>query len=264
MMGAYDVASRSVRVVFSSGRCHLYARICWIAAVETAIIPPLSQPEYGSIQIQGDRNMSFLLRAIAISLVLVSLQSFAEGDAAAGQAKSAVCAACHGADGNSMVPNWPKLSGQHEQYLVRQVSLIQAGARAVPEMMAIVPGLSAQDIADLAAWFSTQTRSGGVADEATIKLGEQIFRAGNAESGVPACMSCHGPAGEGNPLAGYPALAGQHAIYTANILTRFRGGENWGDDDAPSQVMNGVAVRMTDPEIQAVASYIQGLYRRSE
>jgi cytochrome c553 len=208
--------------------------------------------------------MSFLLRAMAILLAFVSLQVVAEGDAAAGQAKSAICAACHGADGNSMVPNWPKLAGQHEQYLVRQVSLIQSGARPVPEMMGIAPGLSAQDIADLAAWFSSQTTAGGVADEAQVALGERIFRAGNAESGVPACMACHGPAGEGNPLAGYPALAGQHAVYTGNMLTRFRTGENWGEGDASSQVMNGVAAELTDEEIAAVSSYIQGLYLRSE
>jgi cytochrome c553 len=208
--------------------------------------------------------MSFMLRATAILLVFVSLQGFAEGDASAGQAKSAVCAACHGADGNSMVPNWPKLAGQHEQYLVRQVSLIQSGARPVPEMIGIVPGLSPQDIADLAAWYSAQTTSGGVADEAQVALGERIFRAGNANSGVPACMACHGPAGEGNPLAGYPALAGQHAVYTGNMLTRFRSGENWGESDASSQVMNGVAAELTDAEIAAVASYIQGLYLKSE
>lgn len=208
--------------------------------------------------------MSYLLRATAILLAFVSLQGFAEGDAAAGEAKSAICAACHGADGNSMVPNWPKLSGQHEQYLVRQISLIQSGARPVPEMMGIVVGLSAGDIADLAAWYSTQTIAGGVADEAQAALGERIFRAGNAESGVPACMACHGPAGEGNPLAGYPALAGQHAVYTGNMLTRFRKGENWGEGDASSQVMNGVASELTDEEIAAVSSYIQGLYLRSE
>ena len=208
--------------------------------------------------------MSFSLRVIASLLVFVSAQAYAEGDPAAGQAKSAVCAACHGADGNSMVPNWPTLAGQHEQYLVRQISLIQSGARMVPEMMGIVPGLSAQDISDLAAYFSAQPGAGGVADEAKIALGERIFRAGNAESGVPACMACHGPAGEGNPLAGYPALAGQQAVYTASMLTRFRGGENWGEADAASQVMNGAAAELTDDEIDAVASYIQGLYSRSE
>jgi len=208
--------------------------------------------------------MSFLLRAIASSLVLVSLQSFAQGDATAGQAKSAICAACHGADGNSVVPNWPKLAGQHQQYLVRQATLIKSNDRPVPEMMGITPGLSEQDILDISAWYSQQSATGGVADESKVVLGEQIFRAGNAESGVPACMSCHGPAGEGNPLSGYPAVAGQHAMYTDKMLTRFRSGENWGEDDKSSQVMNGAAARLTDVEIEAVASYIQGLYLSSE
>lgn len=208
--------------------------------------------------------MSFLLRATAVLLVLLSVQGFAKGDASAGQAKSATCAACHGADGNSMVPNWPKLAGQHEPYLLRQIMLIKSGARPVPEMAGIVPGLSEQDMADLAAYFASQTGAGGLADESQVALGQRIFRAGNAESGVPACMACHGPAGEGNPLAGYPALAGQHAVYSSNLLKRFRSGENWGVDDASSHVMNGVAEELTDEEIAAVASYIQGLYRRAE
>ena len=201
--------------------------------------------------------------ALAALFALAAPQVFAAGDASAGQAKSAICAACHSVDGNSVVPNWPKLAGQHEQYLARQVSLIKAGARMVPEMVGIVPGLSEQDIEDLAAYFASQPIAAGVADESKVILGERIFRAGNAESGVPACMACHGPAGEGNPLAGYPALAGQHAVYTANMLTRFRAGENWGEGDA-SQVMNGSAAELTDEEIAAVASYIQGLYLASE
>jgi len=200
----------------------------------------------------------------ACLLTLTSAQAFAQGDAAAGQAKSAICAACHGADGNSMVPNWPKIAGQHEAYLARQIHLIKDGARNVPEMAGIVPGLSDQDIADLAAYFASQQRSGGVADEASVAQGERIYRAGNAETGVPACMACHGPAGEGNPLSGYPALAGQHSVYTSNLLKRFRGGENWGEDDAPSHVMNGVASELSDDEITAVSSYIQGLHKREE
>lgn len=216
--------------------------------------------------------MSFALRfpprtsawAAICLLACASPQVLAEGDASAGQAKSAICAACHGADGNSVVPNWPKIAGQHPQYLERQVQLIKAGDRMVPEMVGIVPGLSDQDIADLAEWYSSQEVTGGVANDASIDLGERIFRAGNAETGVPACMSCHGPAGEGNPLAGYPALAGQHSVYTAKMLTQFRAGESWGEDDAPSQVMNGAAAELSNEEIQAVASYLQGLYRRSE
>jgi cytochrome c553 len=216
------------------------------------------------LQTLGDHKMSFMLRAMASFLAFFSIHAFAQGDATAGQAKSAICSACHAADGNSLVPNWPKLAGQHEQYLVRQVTLIKAGARPVPEMMGITPGLSDQDILDISAYFSAQQNSGGVADESKIVLGERIYRAGNADSGVPACMACHGPAGEGNPLSGYPVLAGQHALYTSSMLSRFRQGDHWGDGDAPSKVMNGSASELTNEEIEAVASYIQGLYRNSE
>lgn len=208
--------------------------------------------------------MSLMLRAAVSLLLLVSLPLFAKGDPAAGQAKSAICAACHGMDGNSTVPTWPKLAGQHEKYMVRQVTLIKAGARMVPEMAGIVPGLSDQDIEDISAFFASQVNNGGVADESMIEVGERIYRAGNAESGVPACMACHGPAGEGNPLAGYPALAGQHSVYTSKALTQFRAGENWGEKDAPSQIMNGSAAELTDEEIEAVASYIQGLHLATE
>ena len=204
--------------------------------------------------------MRLMLHIAVASLLLVSLPAFAKGDAAAGQAKSAICAACHGVDGNSMVPTWPKLAGQHEQYLVRQATLIKAGARMVPEMAGITPGLTEQDIEDLSAYFSSQTNNGGVADPLKVELGERIYRAGNAETGVPACMACHGPAGEGNPLAGYPVLAGQHSVYTAKMLKGFRAGENWGEKDAQSQIMNGSAAHLSDEEIEAVASYIEGLH----
>ena len=205
--------------------------------------------------------MKFFIRAAASLLAVISVQAVAEGDASAGQAKSAICSACHGADGNSMVPNWPKLAGQHADYLERQINLIKSGDRTVIEMSAFVASLSEQDIEDIAAWYSSQTNNGGVAAaESAAVLGQRIYKAGNAESGVPACMSCHGPAGEGNPLAGYPALAGQHAAYTGKMLTAYSAGDNWGDDDGPSVVMNGVTAQLSSEEIDAVASYIQGLY----
>jgi cytochrome c553 len=204
--------------------------------------------------------MKFFIRAVAIMLATTSMQAVAEGDATAGQAKSAICAACHGADGNSMVPNWPKLAGQHAAYLERQSALIKSGARPVPEMMGIVAGMSDQDFQDLAAYFSSQTNNGGVADESLAALGQRIYKAGNAETGVPACMSCHGPAGEGNPLSAYPALAGQHSVYTSKMLSGFRAGDNWGEKDSSSQIMNGAAAELSDAEIEAVANYIQGLY----
>lgn len=201
--------------------------------------------------------------AIGLSLLL-SLPVLAMGDADAGQGKAAVCAACHGIDGNSIIPNWPKIAGQHESYLQRQITLIKSGDRPVPEMAGIVINLSDQDIADLAAYFSSQTSSAGLADETLLASGQMLYRSGNADTDIPACMSCHGPVGEGNPLSGYPALAGQHSVYTAKMLTGFREGVVWGDEDASSAVMTGVANRLTDPEIKAVASYIQGLYNVEE
>jgi len=208
--------------------------------------------------------MNACFRMVVGLLLLISLPVLAEGDADAGQSKAAICAACHGVDGNSMVPQWPKLAGQHAAYQQRQLALIKSGARPVPEMTGIVGALTEQDFADLSAYYATQKNNGGVADEALSPLGERLWRAGNAETGVPACMACHGPAGEGNPLAGYPALAGQHSVYTARMLERYRAGENWGERDFNSQVMVGTAAELTDEEIAALASYIQGLYLLTE
>ena len=202
---------------------------------------------------------------IAIGLSLfVSLPVLAMGNADAGQSKAAICAACHGVDGNSVVPNWPKLAGQHEAYLHRQLVLIKDGSRPVPEMAGIAMGLSDQDMADLAAYFSSQTTSAGLTDESLRASGELLYRGGNAETDIPACISCHGPAGEGNPLAGYPSLAGQHAVYSEKMLNGFRAGTTWGADDASSKIMTDVAKRLTDQEIKAVSSYVQGLHSVKE
>jgi cytochrome c553 len=188
----------------------------------------------------------------------------AAGDADAGQGKSAICAACHGVDGNSVVPNWPKIAGQHEDYLQRQLSLIKTGNRAVPEMAGIVVGLSDQDMADVSAYFSSQTTTPGLTDEALRESGELLYRGGNAATDIPACMSCHGPVGEGNPLSGYPSLAGQHTVYSEKMLKGFRAGQTWGDDDTNSTIMTSVTLRLTDAEIKAVSSYIQGLHAVEE
>jgi len=202
---------------------------------------------------------------IAISLsLLFTIPAFAGGDAAAGQGKSAVCAACHGADGNSAVPMWPKLAGQNATYLKRQLSLIKDGSRSVPEMAGIVMGLSEQDMADLAAWFSSQTSSPASADESSLAVGERLYLAGNPDTDVPACMACHGPAGSGIPLSGYPAVAGQHSTYTEKMLKGFRAGTTWGEDDENSMIMVGVTNRLTDAQIKAVAGYMQGLHTASE
>jgi len=204
--------------------------------------------------------MKHLLQLAAAVSLLLALPAAAAGDADAGQAKAVVCAACHGVDGNSAVPNWPKLAGQHATYLERQVGLIKSGDRPVPEMVGIVAGLTPEDIADLAAYFSIQVKAGGLTDESLLAAGESLYRAGIADKDIPACMSCHGPAGEGNPLAGYPSIAGQHAVYSEKMLKGFRAGSTWGEEDTSSKIMVDVANRLTDAEIQAVSSYIQGLH----
>jgi len=208
--------------------------------------------------------MKHLILVAAAFLLLVTKPAFAVGDADAGQGKSAICAACHGADGNSAVPNWPKIAGQHAPYLERQLGLIKSGARPVPEMAGIVASLSDEDLANVSAYYSTQTIKAGLADDATRAMGERLYRSGNSATDVPACMACHGPAGDGNPLARYPALAGQHSVYTEKMLNGFRSGITWGEDDESSKIMADVSFRLTDKEIKAVAAYIQGLYAVSE
>jgi len=131
-------------------------------------------------------------------------------------------------------------------------------------MAPIVINISDQDMADIAAYFASQTTNAGLTDEASLAIGERLYRGGNSETDIPACMSCHGPAGEGNPLAGYPSLAGQHAVYSEKMLTGFRAGTTWGPDDANSTIMTDVTKRLTNEEIKAVASYIQGLHSTQE
>lgn len=185
-----------------------------------------------------------------------SLTALAAGDAAAGQQKSATCAACHGNDGNSANPEWPTLAGQHEKYLVKQLMEFKSGARVNATMNGMAAGLSDQDMADLAAYYSKQTVTPGEADPELVELGQQLYRGGNMVTGVAACTACHGPTGSGNPEAQFPALAGQHALYLENQLKAFRAGQRAND---AGQMMRNIAAKMSDAEIQAVSSYIQGL-----
>lgn len=204
---------------------------------------------------------SFIIR-LALAFMLGSAHAVraAEGDAEAGKTKSTTCTACHGADGNSVNGEWPKLAGQHAQYIDRQLHLYKSGGRQNAIMMGMVAALSDQDMADLAAYYAANELKPGVADPALVATGERVFRAGNPQAGVPACIACHGPAGAGNPLAGYPVLAGQHAVYTATVLRAFRDGAVWGEGDNANAVMAGVAQNLTDDEIDAVASYLEGLH----
>jgi cytochrome c553 len=179
------------------------------------------------------------------------------GDPKAGEAKAnTICMACHGPQGNSIVPMWPKLAGQLPDYAYKQLMDFKAGNRQNAQMSPMAAPLTEQEMLDLAAYYASQTQTGGTADPALAELGQRVYRAGNPESGVPACAGCHGPAGMGINLAKFPRISGQHADYTKQTLTYFRDTTRAND---PNAMMRGVAARMTDKEIAAVSQYLQGL-----
>ncbi len=202
------------------------------------------------------RLMKKVIFALVVSLG-VSGVAFAKGDANAGKAKVANCTACHGATGVSLAPNFPNLAGQGERYLVKQISDIKAGNRSVPEMMPFVGQLTEQDIEDIAAFYASQPAPEGVADPEMVGLGEQLYRFGDQKKGIPACAACHSPTGQGNPLAGFPKISGQHAQYTAKQLRDFREGVRMNDGD--TKVMRSIAEKLSNKEVDALSSYISGL-----
>lgn len=193
---------------------------------------------------------------IVLSLgLLVAEPGFAQ-DA---RTKAAACGACHGPDGNSVNPEWPNLAGQHPGYLVAQLQAFKSGVRKNPNMSAMAAPLSDQDMTDLASYFAGQTTKIASVDAEAAAEGAKLYRSGNAESGVPACMACHGPNGAGNAGADYPALRGQHAKYTALQLNAYKSGERV-TDEGQKQVMRTIAARMTAQEIEAVSRFIEGLH----
>ena len=179
------------------------------------------------------------------------------GDASKGQTIAAgVCAACHGADGNSPIPTNPNLAGQHAEYLVKQLQNYKSGERKNPMMTGIAATLSDSDVRDVAAYYAGQGPRPGLARDAKLaSAGRALYRGGNGASGVAACSGCHSPNGAGIPVQ-YPRLKGQHGEYTAAQLKAFRSGERANDT---ASMMRGVTARMSDAEIAAVAEYISGL-----
>ncbi|MDH3714618.1 MAG: cytochrome c4 [Gammaproteobacteria bacterium] len=198
------------------------------------------------------------LTGLIVAATCLAMPAWSAGDAATGQQKSGICTACHGADGNSAAPTFPKLAGLGEAYLVKQLHEFRRGeTRKDPSMAPMVANLSDQDIADIAAFYASRERSFSVASEELVERGEAIYRGGISGSSVGACIGCHGPRGAGNPAAKFPAVSGQHAQYLAAQLMKFRSGERSND---PNRMMRNIANRMTDAEIQAVTSYMAGLY----
>ncbi len=202
--------------------------------------------------------MTRLIGNLVLSAIIVFSTGHAgAGDAEAGKRKAISCVACHGEDGNSVLPEWPKLAGQHQSYVVAQLNAFKLGTREDPNMTPIASEMSASDMEDLGAFFAGLKVKTGEADAELVAPGARLYRGGNADTEVPACMACHGPNGAGNPAALYPALAGQHAAYTEKQLRAYRGGIRTTDQN---EVMRTIAARLTDEEIKAVSSYIVGLH----
>jgi cytochrome c553 len=204
-----------------------------------------------------DELMNNIRVSLLLALGLVGAVQ-AAGDPVAGQAKTVVCAACHGADGNSVLANFPKLAGQGERYLLKQMQDIKSGARPVVEMTGLLEPLSEQDMADIAAYYARQKMSVGAAEARLVERGQALFRGGKLSEGMPACTGCHAPDGSGIATAGYPHLGGQHAGYIARQLTAFREGERSNDGD--SMVMRDIAGKLGNKDIEALSSYLQGLH----
>lgn len=172
--------------------------------------------------------------------------------------QATVCSACHGEKGVSVNPQWPNLAGQHALYLQKQLSDIQAGkTRDVPTMAGILNGLNEQDFKILANYYASQKRPEGTTPEKFLKRGEQLYRGGDFNQQITACIGCHGPKGTGNAQANFPVLSGQHADYIVLQLQAFKEGKRSNDLNA---IMRDISRRMSPEDMQAVAYYIQGLY----
>jgi len=203
--------------------------------------------------------MKKLIVSSVVLLMSLAGVAHAAGDAAAGEGKVAVCAGCHGVDGNSMVPTFPNLAGQGEKYIVKQIADFKAMATRKNDTMTGMAMTVAtdQDAEDIAAFYAAQKlNSTAVVDDSKLAMGREIYKGGNLQTGVPACQGCHGPTGAGNEAAGYPQLKGQHADYTKAQLHAFKDGSRSNDDRS---MMRNALVRLSEEELEAVAQYIASL-----
>jgi cytochrome c553 len=233
-----------------------------VAFAQTTVMPLPETPEVEAVPLDAN--------------AVAALAQANPGDAAAGATKAGACAACHGLDGNGTDPAiYPRIAGHSERYIARQLALFKSGERMNAIMQPYAAPLSAQDMRDLGAYFATQKPGAGIADDTEIsegayagmkfyQVGEQLFRNGDAARGIPACMACHGPAGAGNPGPPYPHVGGQQSWYSARRLQEYRAGETLERDRSLFNVMAAVAKPLTDEEISALASYMQGLHPRPD
>ena len=215
---------------------------------------------------------TYLARSFAIvlfSIALLSNAAMAEekpeelliklggGNAAAGKLKSEshLCQECHNVDGNSESSGVPKLSGHPASYIFKQLKNFQSGERDHPTMNAMASGISSRDLADIAAYFSSQPRNEGTAPK-VIPIAKELFNNGDWQRNIVACKTCHGINGRGNGSSAYPVIGGQHQIYVREQLLNWRSGAR---KNSEGEVMNNITQKLTDAEVEALAEYISGL-----
>ena len=212
------------------------------------------------------RNAKCWLPIVALLAVThVQAESLVDGSIEAGKARSITCSACHGLEGISVMGNWPNIAGQGAPYLVDQLAAFKTNAtdpekrtRYEPTMTPMSMALTDEDMRNLAVYYeSLPAPVQAVSDPSKIAKGEALYRGGDLEDGTSACLACHGPTGRGNPAAKYPALQGQHAVYTAKQLRDYASGAR--KTDGKTRVMRDIAARLSEDDIEALASYIQGL-----
>jgi cytochrome c553 len=200
-----------------------------------------------------------LLTAFTLFAAQADAESLVDGSIDAGKAKAMTCTACHGAEGNSSIPTWPNIAGQSASYIVAQLNAFKGGSRTDPLMAPQAMMLSDDDMRNVAVYFeSLPAAAMAVANPATVSKGEALYRGGNADAGIPACLACHGPTGRGNPAANYPAVQGQHATYTAKQLRDYASGGR--TSDGKTRIMRDISSRLSMDDIEALASYVQGLH----
>ncbi|HME39733.1 MAG TPA: c-type cytochrome [Steroidobacteraceae bacterium] len=193
---------------------------------------------------------------MALSGAIVSHSGSAAGNVEAGAAKAVVCQACHGANGNSNNPEWPSLAGIGADYITEQLKNFKEGKRSNPVMMPNAMSLSADDMADLGAYFDSLTNTGLEADPSYWEAGQKLYRGGDQARAIPACMACHGPTGRGNEPAKFPALRGQQSVYVVKQLNDYASGAR---STGPNGIMQTIAKRLTPDDIRNLASYMQGI-----
>ena len=210
------------------------------------------------------------MKKIALSLTILlgtlsaSNATAFDGDVNAGKEKPATCAACHGPDGNAPVNIYPKIAGQHADYIYKQLQEFKLGmtsggkeGRMDPVMSGMAMPLSDQDMKDLAAYFSSLNMSEGSTPKDVVEVGQQLYKAGDAERGIPACAACHGPRGNGTSLAKFPKVSFQHPEYIKSQLEKFRDGTRNNDLNG---MMQDIAKKLTDKDIEVLSKYLGGLH----